>query len=1206
MTSLSSTPLPHLPPQQPPILIDTPTPPLPGNQNPTTDTEQPDSAQTNRPTRSTTGTASGSLEQTLADKQNLRTLGQKLNDTAQRLGVNATPQEILAALKSTPMDVQAAASYPVTPGHATTIEAFIKSKGLAIPISHFTLTALADAVLSKAAEHPVRLGDLGGALSWPLPLSVAEQRTLLGAVTQYAMRHPNPPQMGTSLGMLEYLNSNQPLTGEASRDPLQALGTLLGTDRAQALGQAMQTRLNGIATDASVNDYTLAALNLIFDPQSISTPHRNTVAGFDLAQADHWGKPVSAIFPALSKHLSEQGRATPEMANVGAYLMLARKAPELLIKDIPNSVTYGSPAWVNLSIAAATLEAHIPGKVHNMTFAQIMNEADIAGQQDLAITQQAQRAALRVWGVVSGALSQQEADRYSPADIEKARHAFNHQANERVEASSQIQAEIPSRKDIALAKLKERFGPDVPFEEKRLSIKSTKQPSVQPLYDPNRAPAGLHSLLDIAMSGLHQYQWETTDPRILSAMQDKSLKFDVNSVFNDQFTKAIGSRKEGITTAVKHMIAQLPLADRQNLEYGELEFYKNDTYMLGLGFTGRTLHSKNDNLLLKAKGLSGETVYEIDLKQGSVTQVPATVLTNQRERNANRVYPIERFTPTTSPEADFAQDKTVSSPPPTPSSYTSARTQSIADAFVEHLDIAGKDVVRQARGATSYDQQMDTEWKLVSFFLDLIPLRSAIVNFQNGDYLDGAIDLGMDIFGFVTAGLGAAAKVARAGSSAVSVVSKALRVAKILGTTVIGELNPLSGVGDLVQGGARLIGNGIEQVKRLGRNHDLLKVTSAEYGPITQGTFKAADQTVEGSTILFDGQRYAYDPVKGKPYGAPIEAFNPLDGMMPPAPNINASRNLPASAHNNRHNPLSSSNRPARPQAPANGQVQAVPNGIQKTDHLPQGEYVTSIKGARSDAHFTPSRKAATRQKFGQEMNDFYRRMANGGLPARPTLPVIPGQVTPKTLIEQALDASDGVVFGDIHKEMASFQTLFDNVDTFKQKGVKKLYIEATFYDAQMKVIDDGIGFLGNGKTPRLSPSFDELVKKFNDEGIEIVPLDHPYLTRHKDEPAQFQAINQAQQNEPRLREFNYYAAQTIRQNPPGEKWIALMGNAHMKTSQGVPGVAELTGGIGVGVFTRTDPGLSVGMRKTKNLPDPAKAIGPHDVPGDLHIFHKV
>lgn len=1188
MTSLSSTPLPHLLPQQPPLLIDTPTPALPGNQPPTTDTEQSDSTQTNR---STTDTASGSLAQTLADKQNLRSLGQKLNDMAQHLGVNATPQEILAALKSTPMDVQTASSYPVAPGHATTIEAFITSIGVAVPNSHFALTALADAVLSRAIEHP--LGNLGGALSWPLPLSIAEQRTLLSAATQYVTLHPNPPSMGASLGPLDYLNSNQPLSGEAARDPAKVLETLLSTPRAQALGQAMQTQLNGIATDTSVNDYTLAALNLMLDPQSISTPHRNTVAGFDLAQSEHWGKPASAIFPTLSKHLSEQGHATAEMANVGAYLMLARKAPELLIKDIPSNVTYGSPASVNLSIAAATIEAQTPGKVPNMSFAQVMNAAEDASLQDPAMTQQAQRAALRVWGVVSGALSQQEADRYSPDDVEKVRSAFNQQANERLEASSQIQAEMPSRKDIALAALKQRFGSDVPFEEKLLSVKNTKQPHIQPLYDPNRAPAGFHSLLDIAMSGLHQYEWESTDPRILRATQGESLQFDVNSTFNDQFTQAIDSRKKGIATAVKHMIAQLPLADRQNLEHGELEFYQHNTYKLGLGFTGRTLHRKNDNLLVKATGPSGETVYKIDLKQGRVTQVPTTVLTDQHERNASLVYPIERFTPTTSPEADFAQDKTVSSPPPTPSSYTSARTQSIADAFVEHLDIAGKDVVRQAKGASSYDQQMDTEWKLVNFLLDLIPLRSAIVNFQNGDYLDGATDLGMDIFGFVTAGAGAAAKVTKAGTSAVSAATKALRVAKILGTTVIGELNPFSGIGDLVQGGARLIDNGIEQVKRIGRHHNVLNVASAEYGPITQGTFKAADQTVEGSTILFDGQRYAYDPDKGKPYGAPIEAFNPLHRMMPPSPRARDSM---------RYDPLSRTNRPMQ-------------NRVQPRVPLPMDEYATSphTGGALIEDHFTPDRIRFTREKFSLEKTAYFQDMAAGGMPPRPALPDITPAMSPNELIAKSLKETDVLVFGEDHLEVASLITMRDAMKTFKEGDVRALYVEGATLDAYGLIHDES---LVEGIKSRVGGNtlYDELKKAAEEFDIEIMPLEHRYLTRHSDTKGYFSGLSTLPKSsaeyialsKQRLEEVNYYGARQVMKNELGGKSVVWVGRSHMNTTEGVPGIAELTGGIGIGVYQKADIAQSVGLKAGKQRDTTARLSTTDDTAGDLQIQVKV
>lgn len=386
------------------------------------------------------------------------------------------------------------------------------------------------------------------------------------------------------------------------------------------------------------------------------------------------------------------------MAKVGAYLLLARNAPEFLIKDIPISVTYGSPAWVSLSIAAATIEAQSPGTVPNMTFAQVMLKAERAALANPAVTQLAQKAALVDWGVVNGIIPEKENDSYNPIEVEGVRTAFNQQLQERIAASKLLETEIPSRKEIALAKLKTRFAENVPFEERLLRVNTTGQPSAQALYDPNRAPAGLHSMLDIAMSGLDQYAWKTTDQRIIDATKGKSLKFDVNKTFNEQFKQAIDSRKQGIGTTVKHLIAQLPLADRQNLEYAKLEFFQNNTYKLGMGFTGKTLEHKNDNLLVKTTGVNGVTAYEIDLKNGAITTVPPYVLTRQQERNANLIYPIEQFTPANASEADLGQ-KQPGSTSEIPLSFSSTRTRFIADAFVEHLDIDNKDAVKQAGGA---------------------------------------------------------------------------------------------------------------------------------------------------------------------------------------------------------------------------------------------------------------------------------------------------------------------------------------------------------------------------------------------------------------------------------------------------------------------------------------------------------------------------
>lgn len=822
-------------------------------------------------------TANAHLRTALGDRHNWKVLGQQLAAMATRLGPAATPQAVQAALRQTRMDLHPDSSSLAQLGAAPTLEAFIQANGLRLPARFFHLTSLADAVSERALAHP--LGNFGGGLSWPVALTSDAQRMLLRAATDYVARHPNNPQAGPSAGVLEYLNGNRPLPSDAADDPAKALQMLVGSARGQALGQAMQQQLNGIATDTSVNDYTLAAINVVLDPQSVAAPRRNTVAGFDLAQPRYWGRPITEIRAGLKQHLVDSGQTSAGMANVGAYALLARTAPQLLVKDLPDNVTFGSPAWVSLSIAAAAIEAQAPGSVPNMTFAQVMLQAKRAAMADPLVTQHAQRAALLDWGVVNGVVSAKPDDRYTPAEIERVRTAFNRQMDERVQASSLMETELPNRKEIALAKLKERFGEGLPFEAKRLSVKDPRPGFDQPLYDPNRAPAGLHSMLDIAMGGLHNYAWETRDPRLSKAIKGKSLKLDAHGVFNNQLNQAIAARKQGIGTTIKHLVAQLPLADRQNLEYGKLEFFQNHTYALGLGLTGRTLEHKNPTLLIKATRPHGVSVYALDLKQGAIRTMPASVLTREREREANRVFPIEPFTPRhNSGAAPNRVEQAV------PSSFESARTQFIADAFVEHLDIDNDEAVKQAKGVTTYDRQMGNEWKLADFFLNLVPLRSAIGNFKQGNYLDGALDLGMDVFGFVTAGAGASTRLAKVGATAASAGVKVLKVARIIGTTAIGAFNPASGLGDLIgqgaglirRGGSYLLGkalSGVNQLKGAAGSYDLLKTVSKQYDAAATGTFKVAGQAVEGGAVLNNGRWYAFDVDHLRPYGPPLEEF---------------------------------------------------------------------------------------------------------------------------------------------------------------------------------------------------------------------------------------------------------------------------------------------------------------------------------------------
>ncbi|MGX9080377.1 hypothetical protein ACWTQY_31450, partial [Klebsiella pneumoniae] len=80
-----------------------------------------------------------------------------------------------------------------------------------------------------------------------------------------------------------------------------------------------------------------------------------------------------------------------------------------------------------------------------------------------------------------------------------------------------------------------------------------------------------------------------------------------------------------------------------------------------------------------------------------------------------------------------------------------------------------------------------------AYLLSLVPFYSAIGNFQQGNYGEGATDLALDIFGLLSAGAASAGKLGRLGGTALSAAAKVLQGAKIIGAATISALNPLGG-----------------------------------------------------------------------------------------------------------------------------------------------------------------------------------------------------------------------------------------------------------------------------------------------------------------------------------------------------------------------------------------------------------------------------
>lgn len=758
---------------------------------------------------------------------------------------------------------------------------------LGVEVSPDTYNKVSDSAVARP------LGNLSGALSWPVPLSNDEQERLIAFTQQHTHHLGAKSSVASSLGgVLEFLRYQLPLWSDTLSNPAKLLDALLDSPQARSMGKALRENMQGLATEHSDTDYLLAAINLQMDPESVKTVDRNKVAGFDLASPQHFGQPASAVVERLQRHLVTQGKSSLATAAAGAHLLLASRAPAFLIKDIPSNVTYGSAAWLNLVVAAATIEAQTPGKVANMTFLHVMKEAQSAALSNLAITESAQKAALLDWGFANGLIAKKADHLYTPEDMKTVFDTFNVRIAQMLDATNVLDKTLPSRKEMALAELSRRFpGKEALFEVKALKV-------LQRYFPDNGSPAretvilaGEHSMLDVAMMSLKDKHlvFRSKDSRLPIADLNANNRFRVTDAFEAEFAKGIESKKKAVGTSIQHLIAQLPLEDRQNFEYGEVRFFQNTAYHLGTGSSDRTPLPTGKELMVSVKRNGKTTAYAIDLNKGSITHALPWQADVHEKRDGSRVSKTQTFGNTL-----------LARPAPQPlgaitDSFASSRTQAIADTFVKHLDLDCQTIKDHAKGCTTEDLRNKKIASIIDVVLDVVPFRSAIVNFQKGNFGDGAFDLAVDIFGFLTAGAGAVGKAIKVGNSALSTATKAYKVAKVIGAATISTLNPLGGVGDLAVGTARLAGNGLKHIgakalqgvnKLRGANgsYDLLNAVSKEHGPTLIGYYKVGGLKIEGAAVHRNNRWYKYDDVTNKPYGMPIEDFYPKGAPLLRAP----------------------------------------------------------------------------------------------------------------------------------------------------------------------------------------------------------------------------------------------------------------------------------------------------------------------------------
>lgn len=251
----------------------------------------------------------------------------------------------------------------------------------------------------------------------------------------------------------------------------------------------------------------------------------------------------------------------------------------------------------------------------------------------------------------------------------------------------------------------------------------------------------------------------------------------------------------------------------------------------------------------------------------------------------------------------------------------------------------------------------------------------------------------------------------------------------------------------------------------------------------------------------------------------------------------------------------------------------------------------------------------ALRKQLHEAAVRFYSQLR---LAARPPIAPMDPALPAQAVIERLFEQFRGLVIGESHADIGSKQWLTDNMEALANKGVKTLYSEHLLTDFHQAALDN---FARTSVMPRdlelylrqldeghlTDPlqryTFLNLVKEANRHGIRVQAIDCMASYR----------VEGMRVADPLARQkmMNFYAHTVIEADQAARgphNWVALMGNSHSNTYEGVAGVSELEGAVGLRAEDVAE-GQSKGIE-----PDPGKSLsdqmGKNEalVKGDLRL----
>lgn len=454
------------------------------------------------------------------------------------------------------------------PKGVKTARAFLTENGWKVPQWKAETDNLLLALRTPLPQSPP-LGNLWGFLSTDISLST-EQRS---AVVQHVKQG-----IGAEQSLLNYLSKAVP---DLSTEPGQALEQLLSTDTALAFATTLQTAMKGAPTTTSLKQWLLTALVLEIDPAA--STRRNEVAGFDFTRSENWGMNNEQIVEQFNQHLAGVENSEANLTSIAGHVLMAGMAPQFRVKNIPSSLTMGSPQWVAFVTAVNRIEQLAPGATVGADYAKIMDShriKPISRPEALRLVT-AQMAPVLDWAAANNVIGPSANHVYTQAQLEQAFARLSTQTSQVSEATRFLRdVPPPQRRKMTVELLKKAF-PHMPSEVKGLWREDGT------LYGTVASPAEAYeagqlgdtykpaNLIDKWMTSANKPAWEARDPNIpIQALHDRAAELpDVNEAFDAAIEKDYPVRRGHSIVMIKHLLSKLPQEDRRSLAFGRLEYF---------------------------------------------------------------------------------------------------------------------------------------------------------------------------------------------------------------------------------------------------------------------------------------------------------------------------------------------------------------------------------------------------------------------------------------------------------------------------------------------------------------------------------------------------------------------------------------------------------------------------------------------------------